>query len=80
MSKPIAEKFTRCKHCKHFIFKDDMVDFCVNCGYKVLPAFISTTEPDIDFEIVYMESGLSTWSGYINDCFNSIRNFLYFSK
>lgn len=60
MSKTIAERVKVCQHCKHFIFKDDMIDFCSSCFHRV--------EPDIDIEIIDIlpkEEKIPTWFGYI---------------
>jgi hypothetical protein len=40
----LAERIKVCPNCKHFIFKDDTVDFCVSCFHQI--------EPDLDIEIV----------------------------
>ena len=62
MNKTLAQRVKVCPTCKHFIFKDDTVDFCTNCCYSI--------EPDIDsdIEIVTFTSEKS-WFQYIVDIF-----------
>lgn len=59
MSKTISERVKVCLVCKHFIFKDDTIDFCSNCFYPI--------EPDIDIEIIEYkpEQEKTNWFGYI---------------
>lgn len=47
MSKTIADRIKVCPTCKHFIFKDDTIDFCSNCFNPI--------EPDLDIEIIEYE-------------------------
>lgn len=59
MSKTIADRVKVCQNCKHFIFKDDTVDFCSGCFHEV--------EPDIDIEIIEIDAKQDslTWFQYL---------------
>lgn len=51
--KNIAERVKVCPTCKHFIFKDDTVDFCINCCFSILPDIPERdTETDSEIEII----------------------------
>lgn len=42
----LAERIKVCPNCKHFIFKDDTIDFCASCFNQV----------DTDIDIVIVEN------------------------